>query len=229
MDELTASVGQNGRNLEEDVRLVQRLLEAAGCNPGPVDGCCGANTIAAIRKYQCRLLSDPDGLIEPGKTTWKSLCAGDITIPGPGEWGGDSSQWSQEKKLQSLTPKLRDKVRPVILALKARGFEPEIFYGWRSVQVQLELVRKGCSKVKFSFHNAQKPNGTPDAYAADIIDGRYGWDDEAAESGFWKALGEEAEEQGIVWGSRWSRFRDWAHVQLVDNSCLKQIKKQSGL
>lgn len=229
MKELTDSVGLNGKNTREDVRLVQELLDIAGCDPGGVDGICGAQTIAAIKLYQCRLLSEPDGLIEPGKATWKSLCGGDIVPSGPEEWSGDSSRWSQDKKLQSLTPKLRDKVRPVLLALKARGFQAEIFYGWRSVKVQLELVRKGHSRVRFSFHNAQKPDGTPDAYAADIIDRRYGWSDEAAERGFWKALGQEAKEQGLIWGGNWVSFRDWAHVQLLDNSQLQKIKRQSGL
>jgi peptidoglycan L-alanyl-D-glutamate endopeptidase CwlK len=73
------------------------------------------------------------------------------------------------------------------------------------------------------------PNGRPNSYAADIIDGRYGWLPEAETSGFWKALGEEAKKQGLYWGGDWSTFRDWAHVQLVANSQLAQVMKESGL
>ena len=128
-----------------------------------------------------------------------------------------------------MNPLLRPKVQAVITALAARRFQPRIFYGWRSVAVQLELYKKGNSKVKFSFHNAQKPDGTPNSYAADIIDSRYGWSAQAETSGFWKALGEEAKKQKLYWGGDWSDFRDWAHVQLVNNAQLAAVKRESGL
>lgn len=83
--------------------------------------------------------------------------------------------------------------------------------------------------MKFSFHNAQQPNGTPNSYAADIIDSRYAWSKQAETSGFWKALGEEAKKQSLYWGRDWASFRDWAHVQLAPNSQLSKIKQESGL
>jgi peptidoglycan L-alanyl-D-glutamate endopeptidase CwlK len=116
-----------------------------------------------------------------------------------------------------------------LAALSNRGFEPYIFYGWRSVEVQFHLFKQGKSLVNFSFHNAQKPDGTPNSYAADIIDKRYAWGAAAQTSGFWKALGEEAKKQGLVWGGNWLSFRDWAHVQLVANYRLDEIKRESGL
>jgi peptidoglycan L-alanyl-D-glutamate endopeptidase CwlK len=64
---------------------------------------------------------------------------------------------------------------------------------------------------------------------ADIIEVRYGWSDQAASSGFWKALGEEARTQNLVWGGDWAGFHDWAHVQLVENSQLGRVKEESGL
>jgi hypothetical protein len=33
----------------------------------------------------------------------------------------------------------------------------------------------------------------------------------------------------LYWGGDWKTFRDWAHVQLTENSKLKQVKKESGL
>ncbi len=146
-----------------------------------------------------------------------------------GDWTGDSSKWSQEKKLQSMHPDLRPKVSAVIAALQKRGFQAKIFFAWRRVAVQLEIFKKGHTKVKFSFHNAQKKDGTPNAYAADIIDGRYAWSAKAEKEGFWKALGEEAHAQSLYWGGDWKTFRDWAHVQLVENSQLGRVKKDSGL
>jgi peptidoglycan hydrolase-like protein with peptidoglycan-binding domain len=231
MDTLLASVGEHGRNLRQDVLAVQSLLKSKGYDPGQVDGICGVRTIAAIRKFQATFLAQPDGLIEPGRTTWiKLLSTGGLpATPKLMQWSGDSAQWPEAKKLQSMHPDLRPKVQALLGALKQRGFQPKIFYGWRSVAVQLQLYNQGNSKVKFSFHNAQKSDGTPNAYAADIIDSRYGWSAQAETSGFWKALGEEAKKQGIYWGGDWSSFRDWAHVQLVPNSQLAQVKRESGL
>ena len=229
---IQGSVGTGGRNTKDDVSVVQRLLKTKGYDPGAVDGLCGAVTIGAIKRFQARFLANPDGLIEPGLQTWQRLASTqDIGggSPAMAQWSGDSAQWPQNKKLLSMTPLLRPKVQAVVAALTQRGFQPRIFYGWRSVAVQLELFRQGNSKVKFSFHNAQQKNGTPNAYAADIIDSRYAWSAQAESSGFWKALGEEAKKQGLYWGGDWSSFRDWAHVQLVPNGQLAQVQRDSGL
>jgi peptidoglycan L-alanyl-D-glutamate endopeptidase CwlK len=117
----------------------------------------------------------------------------------------------------------------VLAALQKRGFQAKIFFAWRSVAVQLEIFKKGHTKVKFSFHNVQKRDGTPNEYAADIIDSRYAWTSKAQSEGFWKALGEEAKAQKLYWGGDWQTFRDWAHVQLVDNPQLARLKNESGL
>ena len=231
MVKIAASVGQGGRNNRPDVIVVQDLLRARGVDPGRSDGDCGPRTIAAIQKFQSRFMAAPDGLVEPDKNTWKQLVQSTATVAPktPAEWLGDSAQWPQDKKLRSMNPQLAVKVRGVLDALNQRGFQPKVFYGWRSVDVQARLYAEGKSKVRFSFHNAQKPDGTPFAYAADIIDARYAWTPQADTSGFWKALGEEAKRQGLVWGGDWASFRDWAHVQLVANGELPRVKKDSGL
>ena len=118
-----------------------------------------------------------------------------------------------------------------------RNFQPIIFFGWRSVASQLEILKKHHTNVKFSFHNVTKKNGTPDAYAADIVDKRWCWKDEAATNGYWKALGEEATKQNLYWGGVWKKrvhhklvpAPDWAHVQLVPNNRLQHLKEESGL
>jgi len=145
------------------------------------------------------------------------------------QWAGDSARWTQEKKLLSMHPDLRPKVTAILAALTKRGFQPKIFFGWRSVAVQLEIFKKKHTKVKFSFHNVQHKDGTPNAYAADIIDSRYAWSKKAESEGFWKALGEEAKNQNLYWGGDWKTFHDWAHVQIVDNPQLGRVKKESGL
>ena len=229
MNRISASVGQGCPNLKADVVVVQDLLRGKGVDPGRSDGVCGERTIAAIRKFQSRFLANPDGLVEPDKNTWRRLTEATRPATIPAAWLGDPAQWSEEKKLQSMNPQLAIKVRSVLSALGQRGYQPKVFYGWRSVTVQARLFAEGKSKVKFSFHNAQKPDGTPNAYAADIIDQRFAWTPKAESSGFWKALGEESKRQGLVWGGDWASFRDWAHVQLVANSDLSRVRKESGL
>ena len=159
--------------------------------------------------------------------TWDKLTV--IVGAAKSDWSGDSSQWTQEKKLLSLDPLFRPKVQSVLTTLTAQGFQPKIFFGWRSVAVQHELFLKSRTKVQFSFHNAQKPDGTPNAYAADIVDVRWGWEKEAEENGFWDALGNAAKDVKLVWGGDWERFRDVAHVQSRQNSELGAVKRASGL
>jgi peptidoglycan L-alanyl-D-glutamate endopeptidase CwlK len=131
-------------------------LKTKGIKPGPVGGICGSKTVSAIRQFQSKFMSKPDGLIEPGRKTWTQLSSDVQTAIAaqPSQWSGDSAQWSQEKKLQSLNASLKPKVKVVLDALKQRGYQPKIVYGWRSIATQLKLYTKGNTKVKFCFHNA---------------------------------------------------------------------------
>lgn len=145
------------------------------------------------------------------------------------DWSGDSSRWTEEKKLMSLHEAFRPKVEAVLAALREQGFQPRIVYAWRSVAVQQKLVAEGRSKVRFSFHNAQKPDGTPASYAADIVDRRWLWSEAAERNGFWRALGAAARAQGLIWGGDWKSFRDVAHIQARPNTELAVVKRESGL
>jgi peptidoglycan L-alanyl-D-glutamate endopeptidase CwlK len=226
------AVGDGAKNGTGDVRTVQMLLNSKGFQAGRVDGVCGQKTIAAIRAFQATFLSAPDGLVEPTKSTWRHLVRPGATMPARAplaKWAGDSARWPHDKKLESMHPDLRPKVAAVLEALSKRGFEPKVHFGWRSVAAQLEIVKKGHSTVKFSFHNAQQKDGTPNSYAADIIDVRYAWSHAADVAGFWTALGDEAKAQGLCWGGDWKTFKDVAHVQLVPNADLHRVKEESGL
>jgi peptidoglycan hydrolase-like protein with peptidoglycan-binding domain len=189
MKGISASVGKNGVNRKVDVDVVQKLLKDRGLYSGKVDGICGPKSIGAIQAFQKKFMHHPDGLVEPGGMTWKKLTTrGTAPLPvSPavaGQWAGDSSRWPLEKKLRSLNSTFRAQVETVLEKLRSRGFQPKLFYAWRSVAVQLELFNKGNSKVRFSFHNAQLPDGTPNSYAADIVDERWGWGVEAERNGF---------------------------------------------
>lgn len=224
------SVGAGGANRANDVTMVQTLLKLKGFKCGRIDGECGDKTIGAIRAFQAKFMKTPDGLVKPRGATWRKL-ANSPAIPASTdglEWSGDSARWSQEKKLQSLHADMRPKVTAVMSGLTQRGFQPKIVYAWRSVAAQLEIVKKGNSSLKFSFHNVQHKDGTPNAHAADIVDSRWAWGEAAALNGFWNALGAEAKKQNLYWGGNWSK-PDWAHVQLVPNALLGQKKRESGL
>ena len=73
---LSGSVGVSGMNRRQDTITVQTLLTRAGLRLGLVDGLCGPKTISAIVRYQRGFLRTPDGLIEPGATTWRHLTGG---------------------------------------------------------------------------------------------------------------------------------------------------------
>ncbi|MGH1337412.1 MAG: D-Ala-D-Ala carboxypeptidase family metallohydrolase [Aureispira sp.] len=72
-DSISGSVGRGGDNTEADVKIVQELLNGKG-GELTVDGKIGNKTIGSIESFQSSLgQSNPDGLVEPGKNTWKGL------------------------------------------------------------------------------------------------------------------------------------------------------------
>ena len=95
---ISDSVGRwenNARNLPEDVKTVQRLLETAAqklqvpeLDPKGVDGKIAqpprhSNTVAAIEAFQSRCNISIDGLIEPGGPTWQALLQAGSPVADP--------------------------------------------------------------------------------------------------------------------------------------------------
>lgn len=72
---LTGSVGQNGKNSPGDVRFVFSLFNKILPTPLAVDDQCSADLIQAIYDFQRHFLSQPDGRIDVGGTTWRKLNA----------------------------------------------------------------------------------------------------------------------------------------------------------
>jgi hypothetical protein len=148
----------------------------------------------------------------------------------------DAWAWTEEKKIQSLHPVLRTKVLIILQTLRSQGFNPMLNYGWRSPREQQVMVRRGWSKVDFSFHNATQ-NGQPASVAADIVDASFirnskdrmltGGSKQARQV-FWRALGLAAKSQGLVWGGDWKSFRDYPHVQLYPNNQLARVRRESN-
>lgn len=81
MSGIEGSVGQDGDNLENDVRLVQQLLNRQDLTPLSriaEDGRSGSQTIEAIRHFQGRKLGmqSPDGRVDPNGRTFRELNSG---------------------------------------------------------------------------------------------------------------------------------------------------------
>lgn len=134
---------------------------------------------------------------------------------------GDWMRWTQDQKLGSLDPAFRAKVERVLAKLVAKGYSPKLDYGWRDLAYQQELVKKGASKTTFSWHNVTDQTGKPMALAADIIEKKPNWD---TNNPFWKAVGEAARSEGLVWGGDWTSLKDYPHVQMFPDAQLASYK-----
>ena len=91
-DGLSGSVGQGGDNNADDARRVQELLNGKGAQIG-VDGQVGPQTIGAIRSFQSANGIPADGLIEPGRNTWRQLTGSGNSISSSS--GGTSTDQPQ--------------------------------------------------------------------------------------------------------------------------------------
>jgi len=124
---------------------------------------------------------------------------------------------------------LEDRFKPIVLEimtrLEAKGWQPVVAEGRRTVAQQREKVRKGYSKTMNSYHLS--------GMAADIVDKRYLWNI-ALSHQYWKDQGAIVEDlkksnPGLRWGGTWAYpyqryinyllgktkyFVDVAHVEL---------------
>ena len=106
-----------------------------------------------------------------------------------------------EALLLKVYPTLRPKLRAVIADMEGKGWQPCIDPGvYRTPAEQADKVRRGYSKVSYSYHNVTGENGKPESLAADIVDARYGWD---APSNYWLQLASSAQSHGMETGIRW--------------------------
>lgn len=88
MATIHGSVGRQGRNQREDVKVVQALLNKSltpAAKPLAVDGLVGPKTIGAIEDYQRRVvkLRSPDGRIDVNGPTFRALNGEPVKAPAP--------------------------------------------------------------------------------------------------------------------------------------------------
>lgn len=73
-------------------------------------------------------------------------------------------------RLTELHPVFARQIRDVISRLEIMGERPRIQDAWRSPEMQLVAYQSGHSKVRWGYHNATAPDGTPEALAVDLLD-----------------------------------------------------------
>lgn len=107
---------------------------------------------------------------------------------------------TNDERLLLVDESIRLQVRAVLASMEHYGHKPLIAAEvWRSPEKQMEMYRRGVSKVKWGFHCATR-NGKPASLAADIVDAAKAW---SASKAFWVTLGYCARAQGLGWGGEW--------------------------
>jgi len=111
MSQIDGSVGQNGDNLERDVRLVQQLLNRQNLAPLTKineDGRVGSATIEAIRHFQTRNLgiNSPDGRVDPGGRTFRKLSLG-TQERGKGE-SAETRKADRDMRAERVDPRVKE-------------------------------------------------------------------------------------------------------------------------
>lgn len=181
------SVGKKGTNNKEDVKIVQQLLKAKGAKLVGL-GICGPLTIRAIKKFQeVNMNGYSDGLIEPGRNTWKLLIGGGKPIKdnGDNDSGGDSGplnkpNWIKiaegEKGVKENTSKRKHDPRVLEYHASVKGNIKDDETPWCSSFVNwvMQSAGKGGtnSAMAISWKKYGKNVGKPAYGAIAVID----WD-----------------------------------------------------
>ena len=141
------------------------------------------------------------------------------------EYEGYIQETAQEiqidtRNFEGLDEDFSPKVKSVLRALHAKGWQPRVAEGFRTIEQQQEKIDAGHSSLK-DPNNSKHVQGL----AADIIDQRWGWGGEASDTNhqFWQDLGEAARAEGLTWGGDWKSFKDVAHVE-ADNNNTKDMR-----
>lgn len=108
---IEGSVGQNGDNLEDDVRLVQQLLNRQDLSPLKAlneNGRVEPPTVTAIRHFQARVvgMQSPDGRVDPDGMTFRYLTRGG-TARGKGE-NTETRQADREERAKFVDSRVKE-------------------------------------------------------------------------------------------------------------------------
>lgn len=110
------------------------------------------------------------------------------------------------KDLSVLHPAFRNKVIKLLKEAKIQGIDLEVTETYRNPERQDFLRQQGFSMLHGGKSKHQH------YIAVDVVPVKYGWymwhDKE-----LWEKIGKIGENQGLIWGGRWRRFRDYPHFE----------------
>lgn len=180
----------------------QRRLQAAGFNPGPIDGVWGPKTEAANKLYE-----NAEATHNPPTAN-----AGSVQL--------DSRS---EKNIASLLPKAQAEARRFLAAIIAAGIEARIISGNRTWAEQDALYDQGRTKPGKVVTNA--PGGYSNhnfgiAWDIGIFEGgKY-----VEESPKYAQAGIIAKEMDLEWGGDWHSIRDEPHFQIRTSFTVSELR-----
>lgn len=122
-------------------------------------------------------------------------------------FGGPELRAGIDRDPKKLLPGFADKVEKLFQRMRARGFNPLLWEGYRTPERAAALhAANPTGAISDSIHSY--------GGAVDIVDGAFLPEREGVSPGFWTALGEETEKLALTWGGRFSNH-DVRHVQGV--------------
>lgn len=179
MANISQSVGSQASNQQGDVRVVQTLLNQfvgkLATPPLKVDGDAGMRTVAAIKLFQVKVagMHVPDGRVEPGGRTWKTLSGGGAPAAATGNsqrlsgaawWQANQAKFANSSDLSTLDPGFRQKVDKFLAAMKAAGLRIKVTSTRRS-QVRCYLMHYSWQVAKGHV----EPGAVPAEPGCDIV------------------------------------------------------------
>ena len=239
------SVNTKGPNAQ--VKQLQQKLNELGYTDANgrklvVDGCFGANTLAAVNKYKNKNDLSNTGQYEGivGITTWEYLLkdtnkvsgtnSNHTSIPNPNESPNNSKLgdiWCQftQQRIKTLHPSLQNDVTKAILELQAKGIYVRVTQGYRTFEQQQELYDsgKGVTKAQAgqSYHNY--------GLAFDIVEMDAQGKTCYWESNRWNEMASVFKKYGFEWGGDWKGgFKDKPHFQRTYGYNTSQLKQMTS-
>ena len=121
-------------------------------------------------------------------------------------------------KIIDLKPIMRPLASAFLKAAEVEGLAMIITCTFRSMEEQAELYKIGRTKPGRKVTNAL-PGQSSHNYGlaldgVPLYHGKPAWKTTGEELKLWNLYGELAEAAGLEWAGRWTRFREFPHVQM---------------
>ncbi len=123
------------------------------------------------------------------------------------------------RRLSDLHPKLQGPAYQWLRACADTGLDILVTCTYRSPEEQERLYAQGRSEPGRIVTNA-KPGESYHNYGlaldfVPLVDGKPTWKTTGLDLEMWELAGGLAEEHGFEWAGRWSRFKEFPHIQMT--------------